>query len=297
MGFVIKNENDLNMLKELSKLKDEEHKHVLYKKLEKQAYDQNLLEQHLPVIEKLDTIANQLEDNYDMIALQNSETVKAIRDQKDTLYQDTNDTTTIDYNVIRDLSKLQTSTNKTFKLTPVQDNLFQFDASKVTVQLERDKMIFEDGYTVDLTNELIDALVSNKNDLSKLNNNEEKQFFETLKRIQYFGMNKSPKLGDVKSTRARAIKRRIQEMQDEEISDRVERQLKIIEGDGVQGKGYKFLSSDQDVLIPRLEILLGIKEAGNDNYLDEATAIIEELLRQEVINEDEFLQMNNAFLS
>ena len=53
------------------------------------------------------------------------------------------------------------------------------------------------------------------------------------------------------------------------------------------GKGVSFLSSDPNELFGKLRILLAEKEAGNNNVLNEASAIVDELKRQGLLSLDE----------
>ena len=54
-----------------------------------------------------------------------------------------------------------------------------------------------------------------------------------------------------------------------------------------QGKGVSFLSSDPNELFGKLRILLAEKEAGNNNVLNEASAIVDELKRQGLLSLEE----------
>ena len=49
-----------------------------------------------------------------------------------------------------------------------------------------------------------------------------------------------------------------------------------------------FLSSDPDELTERLQLLIGSKEAGNSNTMNEISAILKELMRMNIIDIQEF---------
>jgi hypothetical protein len=54
------------------------------------------------------------------------------------------------------------------------------------------------------------------------------------------------------------------------------------------GKGVVFLSSNPNELVERLQLLIGSKEAGNSNTMNEICAILKELLRMNIIDIKEF---------
>ena len=55
-----------------------------------------------------------------------------------------------------------------------------------------------------------------------------------------------------------------------------------------QGISYVFLSSDPNILVNRLEVLIGEYLAGNKNSISEAEAILKELMNQNEINETQY---------
>ena len=65
-------------------------------------------------------------------------------------------------------------------------------------------------------------------------------------------------------------------------------------GRGLNRDQYKFLPSDPGTLLDRLLVLKGLREAGNDsnNIDDEYIAIVDELLRQGILNTDQHLQLS-----
>ena len=54
------------------------------------------------------------------------------------------------------------------------------------------------------------------------------------------------------------------------------------------GKGIVFLSSDPNLLVERLQLLIGSKEARNSNTMNEISAILKELIRLNIIDTQEF---------
>ena len=66
--------------------------------------------------------------------------------------------------------------------------------------------------------------------------------------------------------------------------------LALQSDDDIEGKGisYVFLSSDPNVLVQRLEVLIGENLSGNKNSINEASAILNELLTQNEINQQEY---------
>ena len=62
-------------------------------------------------------------------------------------------------------------------------------------------------------------------------------------------------------------------------------QYNIVDNLEGQGVSYVFLSSDPNILVKRLEVLIGEYFAGNKNSLSEAEAILKELMNQNEINE------------
>ena len=62
------------------------------------------------------------------------------------------------------------------------------------------------------------------------------------------------------------------------------------------GVSYVFLSSDPNVLVQRLEVLIGENLSGNKNAINEASAIFDELLIQNEINKEEYAKGMQLFL-
>ena len=67
----------------------------------------------------------------------------------------------------------------------------------------------------------------------------------------------------------------------------------------LEGKGisFIFLSSDPNVLVERLEVLVGESLAGNTNAYQEASAILHELLRINEISKTEYENAMKIFIS
>ena len=66
-----------------------------------------------------------------------------------------------------------------------------------------------------------------------------------------------------------------------------------IEGNGIS---FIFLSSDPNVLVNRLEVLIGESLAGNKNAYREASAILSELVRMSEISNNEYENIMNIFI-
>ena len=59
------------------------------------------------------------------------------------------------------------------------------------------------------------------------------------------------------------------------------------------GRGIVFLSSDPNLLVERLQLLIGSKEARNSNTMNEISAIFKELMRMSIIDTQEFRLIYN----
>ena len=66
--------------------------------------------------------------------------------------------------------------------------------------------------------------------------------------------------------------------------------IQKIKKENIQGSSvsFVFLSSNPNVLVERLEILVGESLAGNKNAFREASAILNELLQMEEISKEEY---------
>ena len=65
------------------------------------------------------------------------------------------------------------------------------------------------------------------------------------------------------------------------------------DGEGLKGKGLKFLSSDPNALIDRFDLLFSSKKAGHTGVKNEIVAILDELKRQGVIKTNEYKKLNS----
>ena len=61
-----------------------------------------------------------------------------------------------------------------------------------------------------------------------------------------------------------------------------------------QGISYVFLSSDPNILVNRLEVLIGEYFAGNKNSISESEAILKELINQNEINKEQYNNMKKV---
>ena len=65
------------------------------------------------------------------------------------------------------------------------------------------------------------------------------------------------------------------------------------DGEGIKGKGLKFLPSDPNALIDRFDLLFSSKKAGHSGVGNEIISILDELKRQGVININEYKKLNS----
>ncbi len=308
---------DFEKLKKLASQRQELFKQNIENKIEKQTFDEELAEQYAPITNATQDVIESQKDSQ-------KELIKAIDDQSAdqraqsiALQQAIKDNSvatttvkkrkskkqksiTIDQDIITELSPLLHSNNEALLLQQIQGNEFQFGEARIT--LKGKEMIFEDGYVVPLSKNIRKVLNSNKNDLSSLNNTELENLYNILSRIKY-QPHSNP---DRKSNRSKAIKQlfakvsQIQQQKQYQSDDDYGDQDDDTEGyeDETYASGFShtFLSSDPNELVERLQILIGEQKAGNDNIQDEATAILDELLRQKEIDKTEYKSILNQFL-
>ena len=92
------------------------------------------------------------------------------------------------------------------------------------------------------------------------------------------------------------IKEHFKDETDEEDEDEEEGdayKLFDTDGEGLKGKGLKFLSSDPNALIDRFDLLFSSKKAGHTGVRNEIISILDELKRQGVINVNEYKKLNS----
>ena len=65
------------------------------------------------------------------------------------------------------------------------------------------------------------------------------------------------------------------------------------DGEGIKGKGLKFLPSDPNALIDRFDLLFSSKKAGHTGVRNEIISILDELKRQGVIKTNEYKKLNS----
>ena len=65
------------------------------------------------------------------------------------------------------------------------------------------------------------------------------------------------------------------------------------DGEGLKGKGLKFLPSDPNALIDRFDLLFSSKKAGHSGVRNEIISILDELKRQGVIKTNEYKKLNS----
>ena len=81
------------------------------------------------------------------------------------------------------------------------------------------------------------------------------------------------------------------ETEDEEEGDAYK--LFDTDGEGIKGKGLKFLPSDPNALIDRFDLLFSSKKAGHTGVMNEIISILDELKRQGVIKTNEYKKLNS----
>ena len=82
-----------------------------------------------------------------------------------------------------------------------------------------------------------------------------------------------------------------EEDEDEEEGDAYK--LFDTDGEGIKGKGLKFLPSDPNALIDRFDLLFSSKKAGHSGVRNEIISILDELKRQGVIKTNEYKKLNS----
>ena len=222
------------------------------------------------------------------------------------------------------LSKAQTVTNPKFKMTQIDGNRFMFHETEIL--LEGKVMKFPDGYEVELTPNILDALTNKDNDLKGLTSTEKSDFINILRATNSLQSgdrrskrgNALDKMNELSFTPLRAaqwaspmmrespiatlqsnitpspsFREEVDSDDDDVYNSFDEQEGSEDNGASVRGSGFtrQFLSSDANELVKRSTVLNGLKEAGNDNTRTEFTAIADELLRQHIINKDEHLQL------
>ena len=81
------------------------------------------------------------------------------------------------------------------------------------------------------------------------------------------------------------------EDEDEEEGDAYK--LFDTDGEGIKGKGLKFLPSDPNALIDRFDLLFSSKKAGHSGVRNEIISILDELKRQGVIKTNKYKKLNS----
>ena len=298
--YNVKSHEDLEKLKQLSELNKQISNQRIEDKVQEITHDLKLAKQlspiTKPIVQKLEEQTRELKNqNENFTQLSNNlmlmDTLKKLPDN-----------ISIDVNVIKGLHKLLDSNNKELKLRHEKDN--KFTLGKTPIELVRSHMII-DGNSIRLNDNVINALTMTDFDLSNLNDNEILNFYEILNRINY-SFRTNP---DRTSKRSRYIRTKLEDrvkainnpqlmiepLEDDEdfqSSHKANEELRSSrETNEVEGSGVIFLPSDANELFERLIILIGEKKAGNNNVLTEGSAILDELLRQDVVNEGQYQQL------
>ena len=319
--ITVKSEEDYEKLKKLAASRQELFKQNIENKIEKQTFDEELAERFAPLTISQEQTQLAIKDSTDV----QRQTLQAIEDQRELLENTipaigsttteslppTIITTSINKDVILGLTPLLNENNKALKLTPIK-NTNQFVFGNTSVKLENDNMIFHDGTTVELNLGIMSALTNKDYNWELLNQNDLNGLYIILNNIGYDPQGNP----DRKSQRADHIKQLfnafnqpIQNVQyypgnslqtnyhthqgspvnysDQYPQDTFYQTSDT--GENIQGRGFlhTFLSSDPNELLEKLNILIEEKQAGNDNIQSEATAILDELLRQKVLTKEQ----------
>ena len=196
--FDIKNEHDREQLKQLILNKKIMRDRRLHDKIEQQTQDEALADLYAP-------LATAIADEIKPIAQENIDSINNLTNTLQSLPAPLSlpDKTNlnVDQNVLKALAlNSDPKTNPKFKIEHIAANKFKFHGTPFTL-VDR-TMGFEDGTEFELTNNLLDALTNNKNDLKKLSAKEKDDFYLLLRKTN------SLVSGDHKSKRGKAILRK-----------------------------------------------------------------------------------------
>ena len=193
--FDIKNEHDREQLKQLILNKKIMRDRRLHDKIEQQTQDEALADLYAPLAtaiadeikpiaqENIDSINNLTNTLQSLPAPLSLPVVSRLPDSKTTNLN-------VDQNVLKALAlNGDPKTNPKFKIEHIAANKFEFYGTPFTL-VDR-TMRFEDGTGFELSDNLLDALTNNKNDLKKLSAKEKTDFYLILRQTNSLGIGRS----------------------------------------------------------------------------------------------------------
>jgi len=169
--------------------------------------------------------------------------------------------------------------DKTFGLYDKDGEFFIGDSP---VKIEADDITVKDKL-YEGTPGLWELLIMKAPDKNVYNQEDFKNYAEILRKTNAMKHNHDPKSNKPKSSKGQKYKEIIRPIWDMTYSG-----IRPSIGDGV---GTTVIPSDPDALIDRLDLLLASKVAGNTGVRNELISICDELLRQTVINRDEYKKL------
>ena len=283
------NIEDLEKLKKIIEQRKDIKKLRLNKKIKKETLNYDLAEQYAPIIKtqekQTEVIKKGQEENTQAIKDQTlSLLTPAIKDDDDDV--DSNNYTnsiqdedeenrnikSIDSEISDKVSALLNSDNTYSNFKFEKEDLNNYYINSKPFQIIDNKLIFNENeyivfpyfYNIFLTRNTVNV---------KTFNDEEKEALINF--VDYAGG-----LGEDKRSN---LYKSIQKIKKENI-----------QGSSVS---FVFLSSNPNVLVERLEILVGESLAGNKNAFREASAILNELLQMNEISKEEYENGMNLFIS
>ncbi len=167
-----------------------------------------------------------------------------------------------------------------FEVVSVGGNKFEVNQTPITL---KDGLIIGRDFEINATEGLIEALKDRFLDPSYLSKDDQRSLYFLLKKVGYKSTGHPPK--------------RLEWFKNySPIEYETPRQQSWSDDDSLFASGFKFLSSDPNELVERLMILIAEQQGGNDNILNEATAILDELSKQKEITEDEYYKIFQQYL-
>ena len=171
--FDIRSKEDREKLQQLINMNKQLKEESKHKRILKQTNDEELAELYAPLTKKIDesaqaiTLASEkqatklsaIESAVENAAALGSARVRELTPAilpKPSTGRAKPLVITIDTSVLKMLSKAQTVTNPKFRITPIDGNRFMFHETEIL--LEGKVMKFPDGYEVELTPNILDAL-------------------------------------------------------------------------------------------------------------------------------------------
>ncbi len=168
-----------------------------------------------------------------------------------------------------------------FEVVSVGGNKFEVNQTPITL---KDGLIMGRDFEINATEGLIEALKDRFLDPSYLSKDDQRSLYFLLKKVGYKSTGHPPK--------------RLEWFKNySPIEYETPRQQSWSDDDSLFASGFKFLSSDPNELVERLMILIAEQQGGNDNILNEATAILDELSKQKEITEDEYYKIFQQYLN